>query len=104
MRVLIFLRIWCTGNTLEKASCEAVFINPRQKMSDFLVVLNPNHFKISQEKGANVVLQSEKPIDDGSLSVFSSIQKIPYVNVEAKRGNLTEQIFLLELIQSFLSE
>lgn len=98
------LNHYINGNTLEKASCEAVFINPRQKISDFLVVLNPNHFKISQEKGANVVLQSETPIDDGSLSVFSSIKKIPYVNVEAKRGNLTEQIFLLELIQSFLNE
>ena len=98
------LNTYINGNTLERASCTSVFINPRQNMSDFLIVLNQKHFDISQRKGANVVLQSDTPVDDGSLSVFAGIIKMPYVNVEAKRGNLTEQIFLLELIQSFESE
>ena len=40
--------------------------------------------------------------DDGSLSVYCGMKKIPYINVEAQRGHLQEQIAMLKELQNLL--
>ena len=47
-----------------------------------------------------ILQDNENCIDDGSLSVYCGKRNIPYANVEAEDGHLTEQIFLIsELIK-----
>ena len=58
-----------------------------------------NYFDNIKRLGFNVVLQNNmKVTDDGSLSVYCGKQRIPYINVEAENGHLTEQKEMLAAI------
>lgn len=89
-------------NSHDNLSCSDIYINPRHALSDFVVVTDFCHFEEAFAHRCNAVLQHHNPPDDGSLSVWAARQHIGYINVEAKRGNLTEQLFLLELIPRLL--
>ena len=69
---------------------------------DFFYVTEPKHYKFLKEKQFNVVLQSTGVTEDGSLSVFFSAKKIPYVNIEARMGHLHEQIVMVETVRQML--
>jgi len=81
-----------------QAEASRIAINPRLDPNDFFLVLNPALFARLQAAGFNVVLQSAKPTDDGSLSVYSQQAGIPYVNVEARYGHLSAQMKMLEAL------
>ena len=81
-----------------QAEASRVAINPKLDPDDFFLVLNPTLFERLQAAGFNVVLQSAKPTDDGSLSVYSQQAGIPYVNVESRYGHLSAQIRMLEAL------
>lgn len=66
---------------------------------DFFFVTAAASFKKLKESGFNVVLQdNESVIDDGSLSVLADRKGISYINCEAAKGHLQEQIRMLEAI------
>ena len=91
-------------NSHDNLSCSDIYINPRHALSDFVVVTDFCHFEEAFAHRCNVVLQHTNPPDDGSLSVWAARRQIGYINVEAKRGNLSEQLFLLELIPRLLKK
>lgn len=78
--------------------------------SDTVLVgkLSPHHFYIVTQRsmfeslkgqGFNVVLQDNRRVeDDGSLSVYAARHGLPYINVEAGFGALTEQVKMLNAI------
>jgi len=67
----------------EAQSAKEVFVNPALSPDDFFLVTAPALFAKLRSAKFNVVLQSETPVDDGSLSVWFQQQHRPYANVEA---------------------
>ena len=76
----------------------AVAVQPGHAPQDFFVVTRAALFERLRDAGFNVVLQSDQPADDGSLSVWFQQQRRAYVNVEARHGHLREQQRMLEAV------
>jgi hypothetical protein len=76
-----------------------VFIAEGSDPDDFFFVTGISVFEKLKEAGFNVVLQNNQTVtDDGSLSVLAGRKGIPYINCEAEKGHLEEQIRMLEAV------
>ena len=84
-------------------SAKAVFANPSINNSDFFIVTQLSDFLALQNLGMNVVLQNDKPIDDGSMSVYALSQQKRYINAEAKMGRVDYQFTMLDALHPILS-
>jgi hypothetical protein len=72
---------------------------------DFFFVTEPRHYRLLQGGPFHVVLQDNAAMtDDGSLSVHAAQKGLPYINVEARRGHLREQIDMLAYLNERLAE
>jgi hypothetical protein len=91
-----------------------VFLSNREEDEDnFVLVSTPRLVAHFAERGFHVVVQKPAAelrdkgcgIDDGSLSVYSSLQGIPYVNLEAdaRTGGLRQRE-MLEAVYELLRE
>lgn len=70
--------------------------------------INPHNFFFTTERfmfnalrvmGMNVALQNPQVTqDDGSLSIFCALAGIPYVNIEAQKGHLAEQVAMIQVL------
>ena len=79
---------------------EEVFIHPASGTGEFFYVTEKRFFDYFKSQNISVVLQDNKKVtDDGSLSVYCGMKNIPYINCEAERGHLKEQILMLESMQ-----
>ncbi len=98
------------GYSIEKYMPDSIFEESAAKIHydrknsphDFFFVNDPTHFEYFKNLGYNAILQSQKPEDDGSLSVYCALKGIPYINVEAKEGHLEIQQKMLEDLQEIL--
>ena len=74
-----------------------VFVAEGSDPDDFFFVTARPAFEKLKAGGFNVVLQNNQTVtDDGSLSVLAGRKGIPYINCEAAKGHLKEQILMLE--------
>lgn len=73
-------------------------VNPDMDPDDLFFVTKRETFERLRAADVNVVLQSRRPTDDGSLSVFSARLGIDYINVEAEDGATKRQTRMLELL------
>lgn len=81
-----------------------VFVNPKMDEDDFILTSEFAVFKKIKAKNINVVWENANAIkDDGSLSIYASRHRIPYINVEAEHGHLHEQIMLLNCLENIFS-
>jgi hypothetical protein len=80
------------------ADAADVALNPARQPDDFFLVTTPALFATLKDAGFNVVLQSERPTDDGSLSVWFQRESRPYINVEARHGRTEEQQRMLQAV------
>ncbi len=71
----------------EAAAAAKVFVNPKNDPDDFFLTTDGSVFTAMSKQGFNVVLQSRRPPDDGSLSVYCALNCRSYVNVEAQAGH-----------------
>jgi hypothetical protein len=79
------------------------YINKEHSPHDFFYIVDTALYDFVVSKGYNAVLQNPESVaDDGSLSVYCANQGIPYVNVEAKKGHLKQQIEMIELLQEYI--
>lgn len=79
------------------------FLNKDRSPHDFFYIVDTALYDFVASKGYNAVLQNPKSVaDDGSLSVYCENNGIPYVNVEAKKGHLKQQVEMLELLQEYI--
>jgi hypothetical protein len=84
---------------------KAVFVNIQQDADDFFYTTELAYYTFLKAKGFNVILQNNATVkDDGSLSVFCGEQQIPYLNIEAQEGHLTQQIKMLTTVLQMLEE
>lgn len=77
---------------------QQVHINPDIDPDDFYFVTTQAAFNRLQRLNFNVVLQSRRATDDGSLSVYAARSGKPYVNVEAQSGHSSVQRAMLEAL------
>jgi hypothetical protein len=85
-------------------SASDVYINPAINNSEFFIVTNRSDFESIQQQKYNVVLQNDKPVNDGSLSVLALGRGKRYINSEAKHGKVDEQYNMLELLHKVLTQ
>ncbi|WP_051296171.1 hypothetical protein [Eisenibacter elegans] len=83
------------GNLAQEA--EEAYINPLMGTGEFYYVIERAFFDFFKQVKVSVVLQDNSRVtDDGSLSVYCAAKGIRYINTEAQRGKLQEQIKMLE--------
>ncbi|MCH2233442.1 MAG: hypothetical protein MK078_04235 [Crocinitomicaceae bacterium] len=72
---------------------------------DFIYTTHPPYFDAYKNLGLNAILQDNATcVNDGSLSVHCGKNNIPYINVEAQKGHLNEQINLIRIVIDILNE
>ena len=86
----------------EAADAGRVNRNPAIDRDDFFFTTVGGLYDALAAQGANVVEQSANVADDGSLSVYCAQAGIPYVNVEAEDGHISQQIALLRLLAAVM--
>lgn len=79
-----------------------VHVNPEMDEDDFFLTTNTDIYEKLKEKNVNVVLQSNKAYDDGSLSIYSARNNRPYINVETQLGHEDEQKKMLAIVAEIL--
>lgn len=86
---------YASGGEYEQEA-EAVFVSEGTDPNDFFFVTDVEIYDGLRAEGFNVVLQdNEQVTDDGSLSVYSADQGLPYANAEAQHGHHEEQVDML---------
>lgn len=81
-----------------------VYLAPGADADDFIVVTEGRFYRFYKRKGINVALQSKKPTDDGSLSVYAEWEGLPYINIEAQEGHLEQQVQMIAVTYQLLLE
>jgi len=77
--------------------------NPKRDPDNFFVLNNNEMFKRIKKQGFNAVLQNNmKATDDGSLSIYYGKKNLVYVNVETEKGDLDEQVTMLNAVFGIL--
>ncbi len=88
----------------EAKNTEAIFINKLMDVDDFVYTTELKIFNYFKTKNINVILQKSKGfVDDGSLSIYCSKNKIPYVNIEAEEGHLEVQLEMLDALKEVMN-
>ncbi len=84
---------------------EELHINPDHDPDNFFYTTDHGFFQYARSKGFNAVLQKSGNVkDDGSLSVYCGLRKIPYINIEAQHGHLTEQESMTRVVLDYLRD
>ncbi|MCW3108181.1 MAG: hypothetical protein JWQ09_2687 [Segetibacter sp.] len=82
-----------------------VFVNPQMDPDDFILTTEKDIFKNVKKKNINVIWENTDLIkDDGSLSIYAGIHKIPYINVEAQHDHVEEQLSMLNALDDIIKE
>lgn len=82
----------------EEMNAQDILIMQDEDPDDFILTTSKPLFDKLKNARVNIVLQSQNPVDDGSLSVYCEEHQIPYVNIEAEHGHLAKQQRLLDLV------
>lgn len=88
-----------------KNETAAIHINDSQDIDDFILTTDRSVFDFYKEENMNAILQRDGELtDDGSLSIFSGKKRKLYINIETEHGHRSQQILLLEKLQTFLKK
>jgi hypothetical protein len=86
------LQDYLPGNSLEK-DASLLKVNQTHNYRNFYLTTQKSEYKKLANKKHNIILQSNKAKDDGSLSIYLANRN--YINVEAGYDNLKDQIVML---------
>ncbi|MBK7130105.1 MAG: hypothetical protein IPM74_17950 [Crocinitomicaceae bacterium] len=85
----------------EYGNAAQIHIDQNMDPDDFIFTTDKNLYDHLSQLPVNIILQDNNNCkDDGSLSVYCGRKGIPYVNIEAEYGHLTEQVKLIEMVVS----
>ena len=87
-----------------QAEVTEVSVHPQRDPDDFFLATERSLYERLHKLQFNVVLQSPRATDDGSLSVFCQQRGVPYLNVEAEYGHLAEQVRMLEAVLAVVGD
>ena len=83
----------------------AVYHHAGTSYHNFFFVTDRHLFTALRAKQFNVVLQNNQTVtDDGSLAVYAGRHHIPYVNIEAKRGDYKAQMQMMSGLMKLLNQ
>ena len=89
----------------EAVNTKELFINPDMDPDDFIYTTVPYFYDALVRKGINVILQDNQNFaDDGSLSVYCSINDVQYINIETEHDHLEKQLELMTIIHAIILE
>ena len=89
----------------ESENTAEVYVNETWDADDFIYTTEKNYFDYLKKEGVNVILQKQTGyVNDGSLSIYCGKKNIKYINIEAQKGHLNEQIKLIEIIDEMLKQ
>jgi len=92
-----------SGEMFQNDAAE-IFKNTEMDNNDFFYVTEKDFFEKLKEQNYNVLLQNNSNVtNDGSLSVYCGMNNIKYINIEAQDGHLEENIDMIKLTNSILS-
>lgn len=81
----------------EHSNTKDIYINSDMDPDDFIYTTDSLLFHELKNRSVNVILQTENPVNDGSLSVLCASKNVPYANIECEHGHLEEQLYLIRL-------
>lgn len=88
-----------------KSEARAAHLAPGTDPDDFFFVTDEPIYDALRRGSYSVVLQDNAGMtDDGSLSVYSGQQGLPYVNVEAQHGHLEAQVDMMNDLRRVLAD
>jgi len=89
----------------ESQNTADVFVSDNWDADDFVYTTSKVYFDYLKQANVNVILQDNTGyVNDGSLSVYCGKKGIPYLNIEAQKGHLKEQIKLVEIVYEMLNK
>ncbi len=104
-RIIIAVHNNTDGRPLSVNSFKEKYVNRNMDADDFILTTEKKIFDQLKKKKINAVLQTVKTsTDDGSLAIYCSKKKIPYINIEAQEGHNTEQLEMLNALTDIISQ
>jgi hypothetical protein len=79
-----------------------VYRNPAHDENDFFVTTDKELFSQLKARNVNVVLQSIRSKDDGSLGVFCGRTHRGYIGIETRKGHSEEQERMVQIVHEIL--
>ena len=81
------------------------YVSPHRDQFDFFYATDKRFYDYLKARDFNVTLQDNKNApDDGSLSVHFARKGIPYLNIEAEMGHLSNQIEMVNVEREMVAE
>ncbi len=104
-RIIIAVHNNTDGRPLSVNSFKEKYVNRDMDADDFILTTEKKIFDQLKKKKINAVLQTVKTsTDDGSLAIYCSKKKIPYINIEAQEGHKTEQLKMLNALTEIINQ
>ncbi|TCJ19357.1 hypothetical protein EPD60_02790 [Flaviaesturariibacter flavus] len=79
-----------------------MYRNPSIDENDFFVTTDKEIFQALKTRNMNVVLQSVRSKDDGSLGVYCSRTHRAYLGIETRKGHSEEQLRMVQMVREIL--
>lgn len=98
------IKSYLTGEDESENTAE-VYVNETWDADDFVYTTEKTYFDYLKAEGVNVILQKQSNyVNDGSLSIYCGKKKIKYINIEAQKGHLNEQLKLIFIVDEMLQK
>lgn len=82
----------------------ATYFNSNEDIDNFFIVNTLSDFDYFKTINKNVVCQSEKGVEDGSLSIYCTKNNIPYINIEVEMGNIQKQREMIQEVYCLIKQ
>jgi hypothetical protein len=104
-RIIIAMHNNTDGRPLSVKSFKDRYVNPAMDTDDFILTTEKKIYDQLKKKKINAVLQTQKTSsDDGSLAIYCSKKKIPYINIEAQEGHKFQQVQMLNALTDVIQQ
>jgi hypothetical protein len=81
------------------------YVSPNRNRFDFFFTTDKRFYDCLKARDFNVTLQdNQKTPDDGSLSIYFARKGIPYLNIEAEMGHLSNQIEMVNVAREMVEK
>ncbi|MGJ3493181.1 hypothetical protein PsalN5692_02220 [Piscirickettsia salmonis] len=86
----------------EAENTEDLYHNQAHCPDDFFITTERSLFNYIKNKKFNIILHKTTGVNDGSLSYYCALNKISYINVEARHGHYHQQQQMISLLFQYL--
>jgi hypothetical protein len=80
------------------------YYNQNGHPGNFFYTTSEAIFEVLKQNKFSVVLQTAKPTDDGSLSVYCGTHNVDYINVEAELSERDAQTLMIQFLHDYIAK